>query len=291
MKRIAILGCENSHADAFLKFICDKEKEEFKDIEVVGIYSDDANACEKLRLAFNVPVLEDYGDAAGKVDGIIITARHGDNHYKYAKPYIASKIPMFIDKPITVNEDEAIEFMRSLKENGIRISGGSSLKQDAFVKQLKSEAKNETDGKTIGGFVRAPYKSENIYGGFYFYAQHLVEMICEIFGRFPLSVTAKQNGKQVHVLFHYEEYDCVGVFTDENYMYYACRMAEKSTKGENIVSTKEWYYREFKEFYDLLEGSKQSYSYEEFVSPVFIMNAIERSLESGNEEAVRTFNI
>ncbi len=39
MKRIAILGCENTHANAFIKFM--KEKEEFSDIDVVGVYSDD----------------------------------------------------------------------------------------------------------------------------------------------------------------------------------------------------------------------------------------------------------
>jgi predicted dehydrogenase len=286
MKKIAILGCENSHADCFLKFI--RNKEEFNDIEVVGIYSDDIAAAEKLRAQFNVPVMNDYADAVGELDGLIITARHGDNHYKYAKPYIASGIPMFIDKPITVKEDEAVEFMRALRENGVRISGGSSLKQDIYVAKLRGEALREENGKTISGVVRAPYQSENIYGGFYFYAQHLVEMVCEIFGRFPISVTAKQNGKQIHVLFHYEDYDCVGVFTDGIYVYYAARMAEKATTSHEIPFDAGWFYREFKEFYDLLGGEPQSITYEEFISPVFIMNAIERSLASGKEETVGT---
>ena len=284
MKKIAILGCENSHADSFLKFI--RNKEEFSDIEVVGVYSDDAAAAEKLRAQFNVPVMNDYADAVGQIDGLIITARHGDNHYKYAKPYIASGIPMFIDKPITVKEEEAIEFMRALRENGVRISGGSSLKQDIYVAKLREEALREENGKTISGVVRAPYQSENIYGGFYFYAQHLVEMVCEIFGRFPVSVTAKQNGKQIHVLFHYEDSDCVGVFTDGIYVYYAARMAEKATTSQEIPFDAGWFYREFKEFYDLLGGEPQSITYEEFISPVFIMNAIERSLASGKEETV-----
>ena len=284
MKKIAILGCENSHADSFLKFI--RNKEEFSDIEVVGVYSDDTAAAEKLRAQFNVPVMNDYADAVGQLDGLIITARHGDNHYKYAKPYIASGIPMFIDKPITVKEEEAIEFMRALRENDVRISGGSSLKQDIYVAKLREEALREENGKTIGGIVRAPYQSKNIYGGFYFYAQHLVEMVCEIFGRFPVSVTAKQNGKQIHVLFHYEDYDCVGVFTDGIYVYYAARMAEKATTSHEIPNDSGWFYREFKEFYDLLSGEQQSITYEEFISPVFIMNAIERSLASGKEETV-----
>ena len=202
MKRIAILGCENSHANAFLKFI--KEKEEFSDIEVVGVYSDQREAAEKLREQFGVPVMEDYADAVGQLDGLIITARHGDNHYKYAKPYIDSDIPMFIDKPITVSEEEAVDFMRRIKEKSIPISGGSSLKQDVYVKKLKQSAENRVGGATLGGYVRAPYQKENPYGGFYFYAQHLVEMVCEIFGRFPISVTAKQNSKQIlhQVKFH-----------------------------------------------------------------------------------------
>ena len=202
MKRIAILGCENSHANAFLSFI--KEKEEFHDVEVIGVYSDETDAAEKLHDQFAVPVMKHYADAVGFIDGLIITARHGDSHYKFALPYISSGIPMFIDKPITISEEQAITFMKELREHHVRISGGSSLKQDEYVRRLKSEAVHEVGGKTLGGYVRAPYQRENNYGGFYFYAQHLVEMVCEIFGRFPLSVTARSNGDQIHVLFHYK---------------------------------------------------------------------------------------
>lgn len=288
MKKIAILGCENSHANAFLNFI--KENEEFKDIDVVGVYSDEKAAADALNEKYGVPVLSDYADAVGKIDGLIITARHGDNHYKYAKPYIESGIPMFIDKPITVTEKDAVEFMRDLKDRGIRISGGSSLKQDAFVRQLKQEALDKVGGATLSGYVRAPYQSENAYGGFFFYSQHMVEMVCEIFGRFPRTVTAKQNGNQIHVLFHYEEYDCIGLLCDKNNFYYAARMAEKSANSATVTFS-DWYYREFSEFCALLSGGEQQISYEEFISPVFIMNAIVRSLESGKEEPVREIEI
>ena len=289
MKRIAILGCENSHAEAFLTAIA--EKTEFSDVCVVGVYSDKREAAEKLNAKFSVPILENYTDAVGKIDGLIITARHGDNHYKYAKPYIESGIPMFIDKPITINEDEGIEFMRALKENNIRISGGSSLKQDVFVRKLKEEAREEVGGKTVGGYVRAPLQSDSVYGGFYFYAQHLTEMVSEIFGRFPLSVTAKKNGGQIHVLFHYENYDCVGLFCDKNNLYYASRMAQTSVSSYNIPATNDWFYEEFSEFYGILSGKEQTVTYDEFIAPVFVMNAIDRSIEGGIEETVRKIQI
>jgi predicted dehydrogenase len=284
MKRIAILGCENSHADAFLK--CIKEKEKFRDVSVIGVYSDDSSAAEKLNEKFGVPIMESYAEAVGKIDGLVITARHGDKHYKFAKPYIESGIPMFIDKPITINEDEAVEFMRELKMRGVRICGGSSLKQDEFVRKLKNERENEMGGKTLGGYVRAPYQSENEHGGFYFYAQHLVEMICEIFGRYPMSVTARKNGSQIHVLFHYTDYDCVGLFCDRNYIYYASRMSERGTSSFDIPATNEWFEREFCEFYKLLSGGEQTATYKDIAAPVFVMNAIDRALKSGREEII-----
>lgn len=287
MKRIAILGCENSHADFFLKFI--KENKEFSDVEVVGIYSDERESAEKLRDEFGVPVMDDYADAVGKIDGLIITARHGDNHYKYAKPYIDSGIPMFVDKPITVSESDVTEFMAALKEKGIRVSGGSSLKQDIYVQKARQEALNNEGGKTIGGYVRAPYNADNEYGGFYFYSQHLVEMICEIFGRFPKTVNAYKNGGQIHVLFRYDDFDCVGLLCDLNFVYYVSRMTEEGVSSYLIPNDEhvvDWFYSEFKEFYDLVGGAAQPLAYDEFASPVFILNAIERSLKSGKEEPV-----
>lgn len=291
MKKIAILGCENSHANAFLKYI--KEKKEFSDIDVVGIYSDEAEPCEKLANEFGVRIMSSYDEAVGRIDGLVVTARHGDNHYKYAKPYIESGIPMFIDKPITVNEDEALEFMRALKSAGVRVTGGSSLRHDAFVRELRDDAVGGIDGGTLGGFVRAPLNSKNAYGGFFFYAQHLVEIVCEIFGRYPRTVRTSVSGDKTTVIFRYDDYDCVGLFVEGNNIYYACRMSEKRCKGADLKKGEgnDWYYMEFSEFSSLLNGEDQDLSYDDFIAPVFVMNAIYRSLESGNEEKVREYKV
>ena len=292
MKRIAILGCENSHANHFIAAM--QTREEFSDATVVGVYSDDTAAAEKLNERFGVPVMKDYAEAVGKIDALIVTARHGNSHYKLAKPYIESGIPMFIDKPVTIDEDEAIEFMKVAKANGVKLSGGSSLKQDDTIRQLKEEASRDEEGnKTVGGFCRAPVSLDNPYGGFFFYSQHLVEMVGEIFGRYPLSVTAKQNGGQVHVLFHYEDYDCVGLFCNKSAEYYACRMAEEGASGGRIPGdlSKEWYYREFKEFYNIISGTEEGVDYADFIAPVMVLNAIDRSLKSGKEEEVRKFQL
>ena len=292
MKRIAILGCENSHANNFLTFIRDDEK--YSDIEVVGVYSHDENASRKLNEKFGVPVLSSYDEAVGKVDGLIVTARHGDNHYKYAKPYIESGIPMFIDKPITINEDEAIKLMQECREAGVRVTGGSSCIHDDWVKTLQEERENDIDGATLGGFVCCPISLENSYGGFFFYAEHLIDVMSAIFGYYPKSVKEYLKDKKLTVVFRYDDYDVTGLYTDENYSYYyAMRASEKNVRGSELpIKTGSPCFKiEFDEFYQLLCGAVQKRSYKDFIAPVFVMNAVNRSLTDNCEVSVRSYEV
>ena len=290
MKKIVILGCENSHATKFLSFLTTEER--FADIKVIGVYSEEAEAAEKLNAEFGVPVMASYDDAVGRVDGVIITARHGAKHYEYAKPYIPSGVPMFIDKPITADADEAVAFMRELRAAGVRVTGGSSLRIAPEVQAVAAEARAEVGGKTVGGVVRAPLDPDPAYGGFWFYSQHLVEMIGEIFGRYPKSVRALTKEKQTEVLFRYEDYDVMGQFSQKSWQYFVSRFAETKTNACDVTSRGAvWFPIELDLFASLLAGGEQQVSYEDFIAPVFVIDAIIRAIESGEEEAVRGYEI
>lgn len=289
MKRIAILGCENSHADAFLK--CIKEKEKFRDVSVIGVYSDDSSAAEKLNEKFGVPIMESYAEAVGRIDGLVITARHGDKHYKFAKPYIESGIPMFIDKPITINEDEAVEFMRELKMRGVRICGGSSLKQDEFVRKLKNERENEMGGKTLGGYVRAPYQSENEHGGFYFYAQHLVEIMTTVFGGEVRRVFAHRAGSELTFIAQYDGFEVTGRYIEGGKYYSASVYGSEKMLCEELTGYGDSFKNEMNDMLALLRGENMKKSYHTFIKPVFIMNTILRSLKSGRWEDIPEYNV
>lgn len=284
MYKVAILGCENSHANHFLKFVLTDKL--YTDIEIVGVYSEDFEEANKLKDEFGVHVAESYDEFVGKVDGIIITARHGDNHYKYAKPYIASGIPMFIDKPIVVTEEDAKEFKAELIKNNVKVSGGSSLKHPDGIAELKKAVEEETYGEVMGALFRAPVKLDNEYGGFFFYSQHLVQMICEVLGYFPNSVVAFKNGNKINCTLRYDNCDANIIFTEKNSMYSAC----VSFANEVVlkpITLEGCYAREFAEFYEILCGKEQPQSYDEFFAPVYILNAIYRSLESGKEEIIK----
>ena len=283
MYRVAILGCENSHADSFLRAVLQDGL--VSDVEFVGVYSDERAAAERLQAQFGVPVADHYDAFVGKVDGIIITARHGDNHYKYAKPYLDSNIPIFVDKPITCGESDAREFMQALKSRNVPVCGGSVCVLTDLVRELKQAVATQAYGKVFGGYLRAPVMMDSPYGGFFFYCQHLVQVMTDIFGCYPLSVQAFPKGKIINCIVRYEDYDVNIAFTGGNSLYYASISCEKNVVG-GTYGFDGCFEREFMEFYDLLAGKPQKQTYEEFFAPVFVFNALARSLESGSEEQV-----
>lgn len=285
MKRIAILGCENSHAKTFLGYI--KNDPAYADVRVDGVYSDDAVAAQKLHDDFGVPVLPSFDALAGNVDGVVITARHGDSHYKFAKPYLKYGVPLFVDKPVTIKEDEALALAREAKRAGVRLTGGSCLKFEKTVRALREKAKD-----AVGGFVRAPVSLKNAYGDFYFYAQHLIEAAMHIFGRYPRSVTALPCGDdKLTVTLRYNGFDVCCLFVEENYFYYAQVQTTDGQTGGELNVDDSCFAAEFAEFYRLLCGEKQELSYEDFISPVFVLNAVQRALISGKEEKVKEFSL
>ncbi len=285
MYKVAILGCENSHADVFIDLV--QNKKLVTDVEFVGVYSDEPDAVARIWKKYGVPSVERYDAFVGRIDGLIITARHGDHHFKYAKPYIESGIPMFIDKPITNSEEEAVAFMKALKANNIRFCGGSCCVHADYVKELAEAVKNETYGKVMSGHLRAPMDFHSEYGGFLFYAQHLVQVLCAIFGNDPLSVRAFQKDESILCVVRYKKYDIILEYAEKRHkVYYAAISCQDHYIGDTY-SVKETFAAEFMEFYQLLRGGDSPCTYAEFIHPVFIMNAIVRSLENGTEEIIR----
>lgn len=288
MYKIAILGCENSHANNFLNAIIKEKK--LDDIEVAGVYSDETDAAQRLNEEYGVYVMKKYDELVGAVDGIIITARHGDNHYKYAKPYIKSGIPMFIDKPITISEDEGIAFMKELKENGVRACGGSMCVFAPYVQELKAAVENQSYGKILGGYVRAPLVENSPYGGFFFYSQHLAQVMSEIFGYYPRAVKMYRGVEAITGIVRYDDYDISITYAEGNH-HYAAGISCESKVEYSEYSIDGGFEKELGEFCELLRGGIQKKPYKQLVAPVFVLNAMKRSLESGNEEPVHSFEI
>lgn len=271
MKRFAILGCENSHADQYLKQMATGN---FPDLECVGVYSNEPDAMERLHEQFGVPKMENFDSLVGQVDGIIVTARDGIHHYEYAKPYMASGIPMYIDKPVTCDPDEAVTLVTEAKANGVRLCGGSTVVLWPDAVKLQEFATGHRD-EILAGTVSAPLHIDSEHSGFWFYAQHLVQLVTSIFGA-PKSLTARRDGMRVSVLFHYEKYEVAGLYHEVN-GYHGDVIAKEESLAVNIKPDKSAYGTELAKFERLLKGGEMETTYERLIQPVFIMDAIVKS--------------
>lgn len=283
MYKLVILGCENSHANGFLKAI---EKENLKsEFEVIGVYSDEEEAAKKVSDEFGIPVMEDYADAVGKVDGVIITARHGNNHYKYAKPYLDSKVPLFIDKPITANADDAIEFMNILKQNGIKASGGSVIPYEKEAQEIKKIRESGEMGRVQGGNLIFPWLDDAKYGGFWFYTQHLAQNLLEVFGKDIKSVSASQAGTTISMIANYPDFTVTGTFLTKAVGYFTEIYCEKGRKSLQHEITSESFYEDTKgelfRYFDLVRGGEMKEGYADLFRPVFVLDAIKKAYETG----------
>ncbi len=281
MFKIAILGCENSHANSFLNYVV-KDKL-YPDVEVVGVWSDEPEALQKIVDDYGVYAMKSPDEFVGKIDGLVITSRRGSYHYDMAKPYIPSGIPMFIDKPITSDPAEAVEFMKELKAAGVRVTGGSSLIRSETVANLKAEIAKPENGPIIGGFMRGPILPDSPYDGFYFYCMHLVQSMQELFGYYPASVRTFTREKVFTSVVHYDDFEVAVEFVRSSNMYRAFVSMYKAFVGDNISSGDREFKIEFEEFYQLLLGGEMKQSYRDFIAPVFVADAIIKSIDTCEE--------
>ena len=142
-----------------------------------------------------------------------------------------------------------------------------------------------------GGFVRAPIDMINPYGNFFFYSQHLVEMLSALFGAYPKSVRAYRGENTVTVVFRYGEYDVIGLYTEQSKHYSATVSFTNATLTTNASIGNDCFERELDAFCALLEGGEQQMTYKDFVAPVFVLNAIDRSLSTEREEYVNAYEV
>lgn len=278
--RIGIIGSENSHARAFAKVFA--QEKDFRDMQVVAVYGDEGvEPSQRVREHFPEAVIVDRPeDMLGRVDAVMITSRDGKHHFPYAKAFLEAGIPMFMDKPFTVDPAETREMVALAKKNNVPMCGGSSLKCCPDVVDL-GKKRQELGENIITGYASAPLSPGSPYSGFYFYASHLVEMCLEVFGWEPEAVTARQRDGQVTAIFHYAGFDAVCAYTPGCGRYFMQLTGKNDVLEAKEIDLAPAYYLEAEEFVQMLRTGRMPYRYDQLMEPVFCMNAIEESYKTG----------
>jgi predicted dehydrogenase len=294
MYRIGILGSENSHAMAFSRIFNGLEPEEkgkYPDMKVVAIGGHEAEPSQKVMEECGLEFIADRPeDMLGRVDAVMVTARNGAFHSEFALPFIEAGLPLFIDKPIANDGEDALRLLQRAKEKGVPVVGGSSTKYVPDVLALKKAVESGELGRVVSGSISAPVNLDNPYGGFYFYASHLVEISMTVFGYNPKSVFALLGEGGITTLTHYDAYDISGHYIAKTGLYSG---AVYGTSGnyQSPIDISCCYALEAEHFAHMLRTGSANQPLYELLQPVYVMNALEKSFTTGTPQPVKRAEI
>tara|TARA_Y100001968_G_scaffold307221_2_gene324838 strand:- start:23657 stop:24553 length:897 start_codon:yes stop_codon:yes gene_type:complete len=76
--------------------------------KVTHIWTQNKSLSEKIsKTCYIENIVDDYEDMIGKVDGILLARDDAENHLKMSKPFLLNGLPIYIDKPLALNLQEA----------------------------------------------------------------------------------------------------------------------------------------------------------------------------------------
>ncbi len=290
MIKIGILGSDNSHALAFSKIcnLCDENGNyEYDDIRVEAIYgfNDDPEHTAEVAREGKIPfIAKSYDEMFGRVDAVMVVYRDGKHHLDHILPFLEKGYPVWVDKPIVTTREDASKLCEAVKKYGSLITGGSTMKYNYETLTLKNKIATGQLGNVTGGFMNFPGDLNSEYSGLHFYGPHLCEMCLSVFGYDAKAVSANAvNNGNINVTVFYDDKNVNINFNNKTGgKYYGMVLGDKnSVVTEFDLSV--IYKLGFAKFVEMLRKKVMPLTLEELVKPVYMLNSILDSLESGEK--------
>lgn len=189
--RIGIIGLDTSHVPAFTKLINDPSAPNHvpggKVVAAFKSSSPDipssANRVEQytaeMQKDFGVKLVGSIPELCREVDCVLIESVDGRPHLEQARPVIAAKKRLFIDKPLAGSLRDATEIFRLAKETGVPVFTSSAYR---FYDSMM-ELKKANVGEVRSAISYGPAHLEEHHPDLFWYGVHPTEALFTIMGR------------------------------------------------------------------------------------------------------------
>lgn len=287
--RIGIIGAENSHTRGFGKmFNIDKK---FPGLEVEYVWGEtEAFAKDAMERGGIPKMVKDPKEMIGKIDALIVDHRHGKYHLEAAKPFIEEKIPMFIDKPFCYRLNEGIDFLRMAREMGTPVTSFSSIAHSDETFDMKEQVKEMGQINQVIRSGRLDINSE--YGGVFFYGAHTIQPLMYIFGDDVKQVRISKNGANsgANLIFANGMLASL-VFTTKKYGWQTFVETDKGIEELKSRVEPKNPARNYVDMVKMFQTGKEPRSHQSILKGVAILEALEKSVSSGQWEDVESFSL
>jgi len=189
--RIGLIGVDTSHAGAFTQLLNDPSRpDHIPGARVVAAFkggSPDIQASSSrvekftadLRDTWKIELVDSIEELVRRVDAVMLTSVDGRVHLAQARPVIAARKPLFVDKPFTASVRDALELARLARANGTPVFSSSSLRFNEDVQAIKRDPRV---AEIKGAMTWGPATLEPHHGDLFWYGVHSVEMLYTFMG-------------------------------------------------------------------------------------------------------------
>ncbi|MGI6400563.1 MAG: Gfo/Idh/MocA family protein [Thermoguttaceae bacterium] len=198
--KLGVIGATTSHVPAFVKTVNNPDAQEiFQGFEIVGLYPggvpDNPNSWDRVERftreceEAGLTIYNTIDELVANVDGILLESVDGRVHLEQAKPVIAAKKPLFIDKPMAASLRDVLDIFKLCEENDVPVFCSSALR---FVKEYQEMRNDSPIGEIYGADATSPCTLNPRHPSLYWYGIHGVESLFTVLG--PDCVSVSRTG-------------------------------------------------------------------------------------------------
>ena len=153
-----------------IDYLKNQKIKQFPYAEITHIWTQNYNESQLISSITNIPNILDNFEDMTDIDGVLIARDDYENHYRFCNFFLKKKIPIYIDKPISVKVKDAEEIFKLEKWKG-QIFTCSALK---YAREIRlSDLEMKKIGKIKKIICVTPKSWER-------YSIHIIEPINEL---------------------------------------------------------------------------------------------------------------
>lgn len=287
--RIGIVGAENSHCAAVARTLnveraCGRAR-------VVAVWGETRAFAQKAAEAGQIPeIVRRPEEMIGKIDGVMVDHRHAKHHIPAAWPFVEAGIPAFVDKPFSASVAEGWRFIQLARTKRVPITGFSVIPEQAAFKDLRKQVRAAGRITSVQTTGACDLKSK--YGGIFFYGIHQVDAILKAFGPGIGSVqvikAGRPNPNAVAVMKYRDGGPVVSMACiAEGKVGFTFRAAgTKGTVDYTSSMDANPYLSGVRKFLRMFRTGKEPFTAAEILEPIAVLEALQKSIDTGKEVRV-----
>jgi len=279
MKRLGIIGAENSHTAAIAREL--NVEQTFPDFRVTHVWGETEAFARKAAEEGQIPtIVSSPNDMLGHVDCVMVDHRDGGLHLAAVTPFVNAGVPVFVDKPMSTSREEAVRFLALRKKMGVPVTTMSALPHQACMNTIREQMK--AIGALRALHICGPGDPDSVWGGIFFYGIHQIDLIVDLLGTAPQRAMAVRNGKAFTGVVSYPDGVTATVSMPGGVKAFALT-AVGTTSGFHapIVMDASMYRATAGIFTRMFATGVEPFTDQRMLAPIAILEALRTSLETG----------